>query len=101
MIDNRAFFNLLSKYHNGKEEPLHETTAVLCYEVGRMLEHAMYLYWKPEDSLARLGFYKSELMDAIAQLELICQSLNISFDEMRGLGQEKAIERFTKKEIKN
>ena len=93
------FFEELTKY-KGYREPLWETTAVLAYEVGRMLEHAMYLKWKPDDSKARLGFYKSELMDALEQLELICESLGVDFDEWKEMGIEKAMERFTKKEIK-
>ena len=92
-------YNQLTR-HKGYREPLYETTAVLCYEAGKMLEHSMYLKWYPEDSKARLGFYKSELMDALAQLVLICESLEISFDEMRELGIEKASERFTLKEVK-
>ena len=88
-----SFWDELTK-HKGKPEPLHETTSVLSYEVGRMLEHAMYMYWYPEDSKARLGFYKSELGDAIAQLVLICEGLGLSFEEMKEIGIEKALERF-------
>ena len=95
---DREFFEALTKKH-GKKEPLHETTAVLSYEVGRMLEQAMYLKWKGYDP-ARMGFYKSEVMDAIAQLVLICESIGVSFDEMKELGIEKAMERFTQKEVK-
>ncbi len=93
------FFDALTKLKGGTPEPLHETTAVLSYEVGKMMEQAMYLYWFGYDK-ARLGFYKSEVMDAIAQLVLICESLGISFDEMKELGIEKAMERFTGKEKK-
>ncbi|KKN62175.1 hypothetical protein LCGC14_0514540 [marine sediment metagenome] len=95
-----GFFEALTKHKGGHREPLNETTAVLAYEVGRMLEHSMYLKWYPEESSARLGFYKSELMDAIAQLVLICESLDVDFEEMRDLGIEKALERFTGKEEK-
>lgn len=94
------FFEALTKYRGGEREPLSETTAVLVYEVGRMMEHAMYLKWFPEDSKARLGFYKSELMDAITQSVLICESLGLDFEEWKGLGVEKAMERFTHKEYK-
>ena len=93
------FFEALTKKRNGVPEPLYETTAVLSYEVGKMLEHAMYLYWCGHDP-ARIGFYKSELIDAIAQLVLICQSLKVDFGEMKEMGIEKAMERFTGKEIK-
>ncbi|MET0039299.1 hypothetical protein [Dehalococcoides mccartyi] len=93
------FFAALTKY-KGHPEPLHETTAVLSYEVGRMMEQAMYMHWKPEDLVCRRGFFKSELMDAIAQCYLICGSLNISFSEMLELGIEKAMERWTGKESK-
>ena len=93
------FFDALTKLH-GKVEPLHETTAVLCYETGRMLEQAMYMYWYPDDKQVRLGFYKSELIDAIAQCVLICESIGVDFNEMKELGIEKAMERFTKKERK-
>ena len=94
------FFDALTIKRHGIPEPLHETTAVLSYEVGRMLEQAMYMMWKPEDKIIRRGFFKSELMDAITQCELICESLGVSFDEMRLLGKEKAMERFTQKEKK-
>ncbi len=93
------FFDALTIKHGGIPEPLYETTAVLCYEVGRMLEQAMYLRWYGEDK-ARLGFFKSELMDAIAQCQLICESLNIDFNEIRELGVEKAMELFIGKEKK-
>lgn len=97
------FFDALTKYHN-KREPLHETTAVLCYEVGNMLEHAMYMYWNEADKgdvMVHRGFLISELMDAIAQCELICESLGMDFNELRELGKEKALERFTGKEKKH
>lgn len=94
-----SFFDALTK-KRGEPEPLLETTAVLAYEVGRMIEHAMFLKWYPEESRARLGFYKSELMDAIAQCVLICESLELDFNEWKELGIEKAMERFTKKETK-
>jgi len=94
------FFDALTAKRHGKPEPLHETTAVLAYEVGRMLEHAMYAYWQPENAAARIGFYKSELLDARAQIELICESLGVDPDEMKELGIEKAMERFTGKEHK-
>ncbi len=93
------FFEALTKKREGISEPLYETTAVLSYEVGKMLEQAMYLRWYGEDK-ARLGFYKSELMDAIAQCQLICESLGCDFEEMRQLGEEKAMERFIGKEYK-
>ena len=92
------FYDALTILKGGKPEPLHETTAVLSYEVGRMMEHAMYNYWCPEK--ARIGFFKSELMDAIAQCVLICEYLREDFDNMKELGMEKAMERFTSKEKK-
>ena len=98
-MKDSEFFEALTKFKGGIKEPLHETTSVLSYEVGRMLEQAMYLYWKGPD-LARLGFFKSELIDAIAQIILICESIGVSFEEMRELGIEKAMERFTGKESK-
>ncbi len=98
-MEQREFFNALTKLH-GDKEPLHETTAVLSYEVGRMMEQAMYIKWHPEDAQVRMGFYKSELMDAIAQCILICESVGVTFDSMREMGMEKAMERFTKKERK-
>ena len=97
-MTDKEFFEALTKLH-GKKESLHETTAVLSYEVGRMMEQAMYLYWFGEDK-ARLGFYKSELMDVLAQITLICQSIGADFYEMKELGMEKAMERFTGKEKK-
>ena len=97
-MTDKEFYELLTNY-KGHKEPLHETTAVLSYEVGRMLEQSMYLYWDGED-LARLGFFKSELIDAIAQLVLICGFLGVSFEDMKELGKEKASERFTGKEVK-
>lgn len=93
------FFDALTKFR-GNPEPLWETTAVLSYEAGRMMEHAMYMKWYGQESEARLGFYKSELVDAIAQLVLICESLGESFDDCKELGIEKALERFTRKEYK-
>ena len=96
---NTDFVDALTKFKRGTREPLHETVSVLSYEVGRMLEQAMYLYWEGDD-MARRGFLKSELIDAIAQCQLICESLGCNFEEMRQMGVEKAIERFTGKEKK-
>jgi len=93
-------FNALTSYRGGIPEPLNETTAVLAYEVGRMLEYSMYMKWQPENADAWRGFYKSELMDAMAQLTIICESLDTNFEEMKELGIEKAMERFTGKEVK-
>ena len=98
-LNQHDFYQELMNFKKGHREPLYETTAVLSYEVGAMLQQAMYLYWEGLDN-ARLGFYKSELMDAIAQCELICESIGVNFDEMRELGKEKAMERFTRKEKK-
>ncbi len=39
-------------------------------------------------------------MAAIDPCELICESLGIDFEEYRQMGIEKAMERFTKKEVK-
>jgi hypothetical protein len=102
-VNSKDFYKALTKFKRGKPEPLYETTAVLCYEVGKMLEQAMYMYWHSSDDQevkARRGFFKSELMDVLAQCDLICGSLGVSFEEMRALGQEKALERFTGKEKK-
>lgn len=98
-MNQHEFFHTLTESKGGIPEPLYETTAVLSYEVGKMMEQAMYLYWHGYDP-ARLGFYKSELIDAIAQLVLICESIRVDFDEMKELGIEKAMERFTGKERK-
>ena len=101
-MNQTEFFNALTKLH-GTTEPLNETVSVLSYEVGNLLEHAMYLKWKRGDlvdSRIRMGLFKSELPDAIAQLILICESVGVDFDEMKELGIEKAMERFTKKEVK-
>jgi ABC-type sugar transport system substrate-binding protein len=97
-MTDKEFYQALLDY-KGKKEPLHETTAVLAYEVGRMLEQSMYLYWQGEDK-CRVGFFKSELIDAIAQIILICGALGVDYNEMRVLGIEKAVERFTHKEKK-
>lgn len=87
-------FDKLTERHGGKPEPLHETVAVLAYEVGRMLEQAMYLKWFPDQRDARIGFFKSDLLDAIAQCVLVCESIEVDFEEMKSMGIEKALERF-------
>jgi len=99
MTNQQEFFQRLTELKGGIPEPLHETTAVLSYEVGKMMEQAMYLFWFGYDP-TRIGFYKSEVIDAIAQLVLICESLGINFEEMKVFGIEKALERFTGKEKK-
>lgn len=99
------FFDALTKKRGGNPEPLQDTVNVLAYEVGLLIEHMMFMKWalqKGDDRAyrARLGFFKSELMDVIAQTQLICESLFIDFEEWRQAGVEKAIERFTGKEEK-
>lgn len=99
-MNQEEFLKALTSMKGGIPEPLHETTAVLSYEVGNMLEQAMYMYWHPWEKTARLGFYKSELIDAVAQLVLICETIGADFEMMKQMGIEKAMERFTSKEKK-
>ncbi len=103
-MTDAEFYAALVTYKNGKCEPLHETVAVLSYEVGRMLEQAMYLKWHSDDPIeqkVRRGLLKSELIDARAQLILIEQAMGIEDIEVRELGIEKAMERFTGREVKH
>jgi hypothetical protein len=93
------FFDALTSKRHGVPEPIQETAAVLAYESGRVLENSMYMYWNNND-VARRGFVKSELIDVIAQCQLLCESLGCDFEEMRQMGIEKAMERFTGKERK-
>jgi len=102
MTTHGEFYNALLEHKGGVPEPLHETTGVLTYEVGRMMEQAMYMHWASDDAerKTRRGFYKSEVIDAIAQLILICEGQGWSFEEMAQMGIEKAMERFIGKELK-
>ncbi len=106
LTPQKEFYDALTRFKNGHEEPLHETVAVLAYEVGRMLENAMYAYWDETQRYdwdckkGRIAFLQSELMDAIAQCVLICESIGVNFDELKEKGIEKAMERFTGKEVK-
>jgi len=93
-------------HHFKPEEPLYETVAVLSYEVGQLLETAMYLNWGKNSQdvkagLALIGQAKSRLMDIGAQFQLICESLGVNPEEMVKLGLEKAKERFSRKEYKH
>ena len=99
MTDRDLWHALMAKRH-GKAEPLLETVAVLSYEVGHMMEHAMLNHWSGGNDPAHIGFLKSELMDAIAQCVLVCESLEVPFWQMKEMGIEKAMERFTGKERK-
>lgn len=102
-MNSEEFYQVLTEFRRGSPEPIHETTAVLSYEVGNMMEQAMYMYWHRgagKEYKIRMGLFKSELMDAIAQCDLICGSIGVSLEEMREFGQEKALERFTGKERK-
>lgn len=92
-------------HHLKPEEPLHETVAVLSYQVGRLLEMAMYLYWQrqyypEEDQRARIGQFKSDLMDVAAQVSLTCEAVEVPLHDMVAFGLEKAEERFSKMERK-
>lgn len=101
-MTSKDLFEALTQHH-GNKEPLQDTVSVLSYEVGRMMEHTIFLKWGQADvgeSLARMGFFKSELMDAITVIYLICESIGVNFEEMRDLGFEKAYERFIGKEKK-
>lgn len=63
----------------------------------------MYMKWHKDDikeCQVRLGFYKSEFMDALTQCGLIAESIGVVVEEMQQLGMEKAMERFTGKESK-
>lgn len=97
---SKELYEALLKMRGGRKEAIYERTCVLVYEVGRMLEYAMYHEWDPEHREAWLGLYKSELMDAITQVILDCQHIGVDFYEMAELGMEKAMERFTGKEKK-
>lgn len=101
-MTDKKFFEALTEFR-GSKEPLHETAATLSYEVGGMLEQAMYLTCRSgyeDERKVRLGLFKSGLMDAIAQTVLICESVGADFEEMKKLGIEKAMERFTREEKK-
>jgi len=91
-------YDALTKFRGENPEPLHETVSVLSYEVGHMMDHVMHMLWASKNSDVHRGFLKSELMDAIAQCDILCESLGCNFDEMREMGREKAMERFTGKE---
>ena len=93
-------FNTLTLKRHGTPEPLHETVAVLSYEVGRMMEQAMLNHWSGDNDPGHIEWLKSELIDAIAQCQIICESLGCDFEEMRQMGIEKAMERFTGEEVK-
>ena len=98
-MNQKDFYQALTDLKGGEKEPLHETTAVLSYEVGRMMEQAMYMHWG-DCVEARKYYLQSELMDAIAQCVLICESIGVDFEETKAMGIEKAMERFTGKEKK-
>lgn len=97
---NKELLPFLTQKRNGIPEPINETCSVLCYESGRVLEHSMYYLWSGNQNVVRRGFLKSELIDVIAQCQLICEELDCDFEEMRKLGVEKALERFKYKEHK-
>jgi len=102
-MTSKELFDALTTFKYGSKEPLNETVSVLSYEVGRMLEQAMYMKWGQADAKeiqVRMGFFKSELIDAITQLHLICESIGVDYEEMKELGFEKAYERFIGKEKK-
>lgn len=106
MITQKEFNEALTKYNNGTPEPIQETVSVLSYEVGRLMEQVMYMSWAKrlhnddKASVMHLGFAKSEIIDVIAMAVLICEKLGMDFDEAKELGIEKAMERFTRKEVK-
>lgn len=93
-------------HHLKPEEPLYETVAVLSYEVGRLLEMAMYLHWgeKSSEENIKRGLRaqaETEVMDVGAQFQLICESMGLDPEKMTKLGLEKAEERFSRKEYKH
>lgn len=99
----KELWDALTEYRGGEPEALDETTSVLSYEVGAMLEQAMYLRWHTgdkEETIIRRAFYKSELIDAIAMIHLICVSLGVDYGEMKAMGFDKAMRRFTKRDYK-
>ncbi len=53
-----------------KDEPVHEHAAVLSYEAGGVLQHAMYGFWAkdPQDKAVANGLLDSELQDVLAQV---------------------------------
>ena len=101
-MDDKEFYVALQEMKlekTGEHEPLHETVAVLSYETGRILEQSTYMLWEGRTAV-RMGYLKSELMDVVAQVCLLCVRTGTSWEEMRELGIEKAMERFTGKEKK-
>jgi len=93
-------------HHFKPEESLSETAAVLSYQVGNLLETAMYLNWGKHSTdiqaiRALEGQAKSELMDIGAQFQLLCESLKVDPKKITELGLEKAEERFSRKEYKH
>ena len=79
---------LLVKRH-GKPEPMSETLNVLGYEFGDLQKFTTYMRFYPDYAIAYYGECKVAIADMIAQLELICETMNIDWEKMRTLGDER------------
>jgi hypothetical protein len=88
----------LTKKQWGKPELLNEITIKLTCEVSYILEYAMYMRWMADQELR--DRFELKLIEVVACCQDICQSLVLDFEEMRQMGVEKAMERFTGKERK-
>ena len=79
---------LLAKRH-GKPEPISETLNVLGYEFGDLQKALTYMRFYPEYEIAYRGECRVAIADMIAQLELICETLGMDWEDMRKLGDER------------
>ena len=79
---------LLQKRH-WKHEPMSETLNVLGYEFGDLQKAMTYMRFYPDYAIAYKGEARAAIADMIAQLELICETLEFDWEEMRALGDER------------
>lgn len=79
---------LLAK-RRGKHEPVSETLNVLMYEIGDLHKAVTYSRFYPEYEIAYRAEARAALADAIAQMELITETLGFDWEELRELGDER------------
>lgn len=73
----------------GKPEPVSETLNVLMYEIGDLHKALTYSRFYPEFEIAYRAEARAALADAIAQLELLAETLKFDWEELRELGDQR------------
>ncbi len=75
------------------EQTWQETCLFLLKEFGRMVDSLLYIRFGDKPEIAGDAYAKSEVMDMLTQIDIMCQIRGWDFDDLRREGAEKFLTR--------